>query len=492
MSEQGLAARALAGARSLVGSRRAVTEVDGPGQGPERPLRTVADLVRHRAERAAATPPEPVAATVPAAAPLPVARPTLAVPVRRTAAPPPPPADLDPDPAIPADPGLAADAATAEATAAGIAADAATAAEADTGPIPVTLAPATGTATPAGPSGAGPEPAVALAPAAPAPAAPAPAPAAPASTAPATAEPEPARPAAVPTLLSDAELMAALGEEDEPAEPEPPVVVMTTSRPASPMSPNAPGGIAVRTDALAPPWVRAALMGAEPRSSATPERAAASRALRRTFGVPQDPGPVALRGVGADGGVAVLSRARPVATAPVRIVGAPVPVRFRVVRRDATVVAGAEVALVDRAGVTVADAVADRDGRGRFVVQQPGPYMLVGAAPGYQPGAVTVAAVAGRVDVDVLLVRSASVSGAVRLDGEVVAGAQLTLVQDGEVVDMVAADGSGRFRLTELTGGEYALAVAAQACPPAVLVLVVPEEADLAYDVDLASPRPAP
>jgi hypothetical protein len=94
-------------------------------------------------------------------------------------------------------------------------------------------------------------------------------------------------------LLSDAELREALGEDPdtEDAEPEPSVVAMTTAstRPA----PTPP----VRAGALAPPWVRAALMGAEPRSSATPEQAAATRALRRTFGVPQDPGPVTLAGV---------------------------------------------------------------------------------------------------------------------------------------------------------------------------------------------------
>jgi len=140
----------------------------------------------------------------------------------------------------------------------------------------------------------------------------------------------------------------------------------------------------------------------------------------------------------------------------------------------------------------VGDSRVGLDGRGRFVAQQPGPYLLIGAAPGFQPGAMAVNAVGGTVDVDVLLVRSASVSGVVRLDGDPVPSAQLTLVQDGEVVDMVVADPTGRFRLTDLTGGEYALAVAAERCPPTVLVLTVPEEADLVYDVDLASPRPSP
>lgn len=293
------------------------------------------------------------------------------------------------------------------------------------------------------------------------------------------------RASAVPALLSDAELAADLGaDEDEPDEPEPRVVAMTTATSVS----RPPGG-GPRGDALAPPWVRAALMGAEPRASATPEQAAATRALRRTFGVPQDPGPVALSGVEPSAGVAVLDRpARPLPL-PGSIVGAPVPIRYRVVRRDGSTVGGAEVTFVDRTGATVGDTHAGPDGRGRFVVQQPGPYMVVAAAPWHQPGASAVHAVAGTVDVDVPVVRSASVSGTVRLDGDAVASAQLTLVQDGEVVEMVVTDPIGRFRITDLTGGEYALAVAADGCPPSVMVVAVREEVDVTYDVDLASPR---
>ena len=65
--------------------------------------------------------------------------------------------------------------------------------------------------------------------------------------------------------------------------------------------------------------------------------------------------------------------------------------------------------------------------------------------------------------------------------------AQLTLVQDGEVVDMLATDASGRYRLDDLADGEYALAVAAHGCAPAVLVLTVPEGGDLSYDVELVA-----
>ena len=612
MSEQGLAARALAGARALVPSRRRAADADA-----DRPARTVADLVRQREEAARLAAGDPAtggpdvaarpvadeaaaadAADGPATAEEPQALPadnaapeTVAVArparlafasnlVRRTAprvlterdgAVAPIRRVVDPDRPVQAQtatPVRTVPALAPRAIGFAPTADTGAGSDADTGPIPVTPAPdaaeptadagpddepgadepagdheaaAPGAAVPDGgepcahadlavaasPADA-PDPALDIAPGDIAPgdiepidaaAAPAAEPAVERGTTPpaglgpvagepggfglgaraeapdarptgaADTDPAPTRPsrAAVPALLSDAELMEAIGVDEEPAEPEPPVVVMSTS-------PQPPPGARVRTDALAPPWVRAALMGAEPRLSATPEQASATRALRRTFGVPQDPGPVALSGVEPPGAVAVLSRSavRPVVAVPPSIVGAPVPIRYRVCRRDGSVVAGAEVTVVDCRGTTVGDSRVGLDGRGRFVAQQPGPYLLIGAAPGFQPGAMAVNAVGGTVDVDVLLVRSASVSGVVRLDGDPVPSAQLTLVQDGEVVDMVVADPTGRFRLTDLTGGEYALAVAAERCPPTVLVLTVPEEADLVYDVDLASPRPSP
>jgi Carboxypeptidase regulatory-like domain len=168
--------------------------------------------------------------------------------------------------------------------------------------------------------------------------------------------------------------------------------------------------------------------------------------------------------------------------------GAPVPVRFRVTGRGGGPVAGAAVTLLNGQGATVTSAVADAAGGGRLVAPHPDAYVLVASAPGHQPGAIAVGADPGPVGIELVLARSASVAGVVRVDGEIVPNAQLTLVQDGEVVELVVTDAAGRFRITELSGGEYALAVTAEACPPAVVVLEVPEEEDLTYDVDLAGP----
>lgn len=436
MSEQGLAARALAGARSLVTPSRRRPPAPSP-------VRTVADLVRDRARTvdgpapadeaagpAEPTPPAPPAPTPPARtppAPPPVREPAM---IGLLAAPAPeiePPAEDPPPDDEPAAPDVG---------------------EASHVEVPDAESPDPESPDPGPPAAEAPDP----------------------------ESPDPDHPADDPVDPA--------GGTDRPTTPAPEPLLPPTTRDAT----------------LAPPWVRAALMGVDQHDpDLTAEQAAAGRALRRTFGLPRDPGPVTFAGTGA---TATLTAVRPAASrilersvTPVRIevrrplaASAPVPVRFRVAGRDAVAVVGAEVTLLNGRGVTVTSGVAGPDGRGRFVVPHPDTYMLVASAPGHQPAAVTVAAQAGPVDVNLLLVRSASVSGAVRVNGDAVPDAQLTLVQDGEVVDMVSTGTSGRYRMSDLAGGEYALAVAADGSPPTVLVLHLPEEDDLTYDVDLAGP----
>lgn len=248
--------------------------------------------------------------------------------------------------------------------------------------------------------------------------------------------------------------------------------------------------------ALAPPWVRAVLMGAElPDLAPTAEQSAAGLALRRTFGVPGDPGPVILAGVDAQERLVGLPASRRPSVAvrgygaadPRSCSDAPVDVWFRIVRRDCSAVAGAQVTLLDGRGATVAGGVADPEGRGVLAAPHAGAYMLVASVSGDQPGAMAVTVGSAPVEVDVLVARSASVSGTVRIDGRPAPAAQITLVRDGEVVDMVVTEACGDYRLAELTGGEYALAIAADGCAPAVRVVTVPEEGDLVHDVDLAA-----
>jgi hypothetical protein len=89
------------------------------------------------------------------------------------------------------------------------------------------------------------------------------------------------------------------------------------------------------------------------------------------------------------------------------------------------------------------------------------------------------------IEADVLLARSASVSGAVHGEDGPIAGARVTLVQDGEIVDAVDTDADGGYRMEDLGAGEYGLSVAAAGCEPIAALLRVPDETDLRHDIDL-------
>jgi hypothetical protein len=115
----------------------------------------------------------------------------------------------------------------------------------------------------------------------------------------------------------------------------------------------------------------------------------------------------------------------------------------------------------------------------------PGSYVLVSAAPDHQPGAVAITVGDAPVDAEVLLARSASVSGTVFGEDGPIVGAHLTLVQDGEIVDSVHSGQGGEYRITDLAAGEYGLSVTAVECEPAAVLLTVADETDSCHDVDL-------
>jgi hypothetical protein len=111
--------------------------------------------------------------------------------------------------------------------------------------------------------------------------------------------------------------------------------------------------------------------------------------------------------------------------------------------------------------------------------------MLVIAADGYQPGAITVAVTDGPVDAEIPLTRSASLAGTVGGEDGPIVGAQLALVQDGEVVDTAQSGPDGSYRFPDLSSGGYGLSVSAHECEPAAFVVEVTEEAELRRDVEL-------
>jgi hypothetical protein len=212
------------------------------------------------------------------------------------------------------------------------------------------------------------------------------------------------------------------------------------------------------------------------------EQAAADLALLRTFGF-ADPG---LRPDSAP----VVAMERPGEQEPAVAARDVQPVRYRVVRRDGSVVGGATVTLLDDRGGDVAAGAADAEGRGELVAPSPGGYVLVSTAPGHQPGAVAIMVSAATAETDVLVARSASVSGSVHGEDGPIAGARVTLVQDGEAVDAVDTGTDGTYRIGDIGSGAYGLSVAAAGCEPVATLLEVADEADVRHDVELKPASP--
>lgn len=211
--------------------------------------------------------------------------------------------------------------------------------------------------------------------------------------------------------------------------------------------------------------------------SATPaEQAAADLALLRTFGVAgrtgtADEPEVALEGCTPDDDEPVAGNAQPIA--------------FRVLARNGRGIHGATVTLLDDHGRETASTHTRSDGHGVLTARHPGGYMLVAAADGYQPGAITVAVTDAPVDAEIPLTRSASIAGSVGGEDGPIVGARLALVQDGEIVDTTESAADGAYRFADLAAGEYGLSVTAHDCEAAAFVLVLADEVDLRQDVDL-------
>ena len=211
---------------------------------------------------------------------------------------------------------------------------------------------------------------------------------------------------------------------------------------------------------------------------ATPaEQAAADLALLRTFGVRPtvDEPEIALEGCAPDD--------EPVA-------GTAQPVAFHVLARDGSGIPGAKATLLDDHGQETANTRTTRNGHGVLTARHPGGYMLVIAADGYQPGAITIAVTDGPVDAEIPLTRSASLAGTVGGEDGPVVGAQLALVQHGELVDTAKSGPDGAYRFRDLSSGEYGLSVSAHECEPAALVVEIAERGQPAPGRRVGACRP--
>ncbi|MFF0740058.1 MFS transporter [Streptomyces sp. NPDC004111] len=171
---------------------------------------------------------------------------------------------------------------------------------------------------------------------------------------------------------------------------------------------------------------------------------------------------------------------------PARAAG--VPVCGTVQHPDGTTVPRAALTLIDIGGRQVGRGASGDDGRYALSVPGAGSYVLIAAAGGHQPQAVTVT-VAGRpVDLDVVLGGAGRLAGTVRTaDGTPVRDAAVTLTDvRGEVVASTRSGREGSYVISELVAGEYTLAASAPAFRPVALPLSVQAGREARQDIELA------
>jgi EmrB/QacA subfamily drug resistance transporter len=169
--------------------------------------------------------------------------------------------------------------------------------------------------------------------------------------------------------------------------------------------------------------------------------------------------------------------------------GAPgTPVGGAVLEPDRTGVPRAVLTLIDMDGRQVARAGSGQDGRWALAAPRGGNYVLIAAAPGHQPQAVTVTVGNRPVELDVVLGGTGRLSGAVRsAEGAPVADATVTLTDArGEVAASTHADADGEYHFRDLVCGRYTLAVSARAYRPAALAVDVAASGETRQDVAMA------
>ncbi|MGW5971682.1 MFS transporter [Streptomyces sp. NPDC055186] len=155
---------------------------------------------------------------------------------------------------------------------------------------------------------------------------------------------------------------------------------------------------------------------------------------------------------------------------------------------DGTVVPRAALTLIDVAGQQIGRGASGADGRYALATPGPGAYVLIAAAGGHQPQAVSVTVGERPVELDVVLGGAGRLAGCVlTADGSPVRDAIVTLTNvHGEVVATTRSGREGGYEITELVAGEYTLAASAPAFRPAALPVTVQAARETRQDVELA------
>ncbi|MGW2102236.1 MFS transporter [Streptomyces olivaceoviridis] len=165
-----------------------------------------------------------------------------------------------------------------------------------------------------------------------------------------------------------------------------------------------------------------------------------------------------------------------------------VPVCGTVQHPDGTVVPRAALTLIDVAGQQIGRGASGDDGRYALSTPGSGSYVLIAAAGGHQPQAVSVTVGERPVELDVVLGGAGRLAGSVlTADGSPVRDAAVTLTNvHGEVVASTRSGREGGYVITELVAGEYTLAASAPAFRPAALPVTVQASRETRQDIELA------
>ncbi|MFJ2817242.1 MULTISPECIES: MFS transporter [unclassified Streptomyces] len=165
-----------------------------------------------------------------------------------------------------------------------------------------------------------------------------------------------------------------------------------------------------------------------------------------------------------------------------------IPVCGTVQHPDGTVVPRAALTLIDVAGAQIGRGASGDDGRYALSTPGAGAYVLIAAAGGHQPQAVSVTVGERPVELDVVLGGAGRLAGSVlTADGAAVRDATVTLTNvHGEVVASTRSGQEGGYVISELVAGEYTLAASAPAFRPAALPITVQAARETRQDVELA------
>ncbi|WP_404827649.1 MFS transporter [Streptomyces aureocirculatus] len=164
------------------------------------------------------------------------------------------------------------------------------------------------------------------------------------------------------------------------------------------------------------------------------------------------------------------------------------PVCGTVQHPDGTVVPRAALTLIDVTGRQIGRGASGDDGRYALSTPGAGSFVLIAAAGGHQPQAVTVTVGERPVELDVVLGGAGRLAGSVvTADGTPVRDAAVTLTDvRGEVVAATRSGREGGYVITDLVAGEYTLAASAPAFRPAALPVSVQASRETRQDIELA------